>query len=79
MSDRPVHGDIWEQVPMRAGARAPHGRFSVMHVCGHHEPPCVTGYWHSNGLVDPSLHDSIPLPRFEEQFRLIEREEAADA
>lgn len=70
--ERPVHGDVWEQVAFRG--RSPRGRFSVMHVCGHHDPPCVTGYWHSHGGVDPSMHDSIPLPRFEEQFRLVDRE-----
>jgi hypothetical protein len=70
-----MHGDVWEQTPIRDGARSPRGRFSVMHVCGHHDPPHVTGYWWSDGLLDPAQHDSIPLPRFLEGFRLVEREE----
>lgn len=59
---------------MRASRTAPRRRFSVMHVCGHHDPPCVTGYWQSDGHSDPRQHDEIPLPRFTEQFRLVERE-----
>lgn len=34
-TQRPCHGDVWEQVPMREGSRSPRGRFVVLHVCGH--------------------------------------------
>lgn len=74
VQERPCHGDVWEQVAL--SGRSPCGRFSVMHVCGHHDVPLVTGYWHSKGSIDPAMHDSIPLPRFEEQFRLVDREDA---
>lgn len=72
MSDRPVHGDVWR-------SRVVCRRFSVMHVCGHHDPPHVTGYWlrddgRGDGL-DPVAHDSIPLPRFVASMDLIERED----
>jgi len=77
-TERPCHGDVWEQVPMREGSHSPRGRFVVLHVCGHHDPPEVTGVWQSETargpMGDPELPDSIPLPRFEEQFRLVERE-----
>jgi hypothetical protein len=75
-TQRPCHGDVWEQVPMREGSRSPRGRFVVLHVCGHHDPPEVTGVWQSGGHADPKLPDSIPVPRFLEQFRLVEREES---
>lgn len=69
LRNRPMHGDIWEHVYSRV-------RFSVMHVCGRHEPPVVTGYWHGeDGILDPDRHGSIPLPRFQERFALCEREE----
>ena len=68
---RPVHGDVWE-APLVGG------RFSVMMVCSHHDPPHVTGYWHDKvtGQLDPHRHGSIPLPRFMTVFRLVEREAA---
>lgn len=61
----PMHGDVWGSA---------WGNFSVMHVCGHHDPPKVTGYWHTGGFVDPERHDSIPLPSFVERFHRIESE-----
>lgn len=64
-AERPRHGDVWE----RHGAK-----FSVMHVCGHHDPPCVTGYWWRDGALDPCQHGAIPLPRFVKAFALVERE-----
>ena len=70
-AERPMHGDIWE--------RYDSGRwFSVMHVCGHHDPPHVTGYWHDRPAaraINPHQHDSIPLPQFCSGFKLVEREE----
>jgi len=70
MAERPRHGDIWERDHVGQW-------FSVMHVCGHHDPPHVTGYWHTEQTaesVDPCAHDSIPLPRFLKSFTLVERE-----
>jgi hypothetical protein len=63
-----IHGDVWRS---RVASR----RFSVMHVCGHHNPPHVTGYWWRGESLDPALHDSIPLPRFLASMDLIERED----
>lgn len=66
-SERPTHGDVW---------RCAHGgeRFSIMHVCGHHDPPCVTGYWWSAGGIDPARHGVVPIDRFLASFSLLERE-----
>ena len=66
--ERPIHGGVWRS---RVACR----RFSVMHVCGHHEPPHVTGYWWRGESLDPDLHDSIPLPTFLASMDLIERED----
>lgn len=64
----PRHGDTWER-------NGNGGRVSVMHVCGHHEPPHVTGYWHdADGRPDPCAHISYPLPRFLAAFAFVERE-----
>jgi hypothetical protein len=72
-TDRPRHADVWER--QRIPGEAWQLRFTVMHVCGHHDPPHVTGYWHSEdgGLYD-CRHDAIPLPVFLADFRLVERE-----
>lgn len=69
-SDHPTHGDVWQNTELRE-------RFSVMHVCGHHEPPHVTGYWWTADNDGPhsDAHGSIPLPRFVAEFTLVEREE----
>lgn len=40
-----------------------------MHVCGHHNPPHVTGYCRT----DPCAHASYQLPRFLAAFEIIER------
>lgn len=81
--ERPRHGDVWQRTWVGRG-RSRHGqRFSVMHVCGHHDPPHVTGYWHDyrnapwplRSVPDPDDHDAIPLPIFLAGFRLVEREE----
>lgn len=66
-----IHGDVWRS---RVACR----RLSVMHVCGHHDPPHVTGYWWRGDLLDPSLHDSIPLPRFLASMDLLKREDFED-
>lgn len=71
MADRPIHGDVWRS-PVACR------RFSVMHVCGHHDPPHVTGYWWvEENDIGPAgaLHDSIPLPRFLASMTLVERED----
>jgi hypothetical protein len=76
-TDHPKHGDVWEatRTPF---LRAP--RFSVMHVCAHHEPPCVTGYWHDHrGELNPNAHGTIPLPRFLASMALVEREQFDNA
>lgn len=65
---RPIHGDVWRT---RTGCH----RFSVMHVCGRHDPPDVTGYWWGDDGPNPDLHDSIPLPRFTSSMDLVERED----
>ena len=69
LSNRPHHGDTWKW-------NEPSGqpRFAVMHVCGHHDPPHVTGYWYDDRGLDPDLHSSIPLPDFLGAFSLVERE-----
>lgn len=65
--DHPMHGDVWRS-PVACR------KFSVMHVCGHHDPPHVTGYWWRGEYLDPDMHDSIPLPRFLSSMTLVERE-----
>lgn len=66
-SVRPIHGDIWERNHVGM-------KFSVMHVCGHHDPPHVTGYWWKDGGPSPCAHASFPLPRFLAMFALVESE-----
>jgi hypothetical protein len=66
----PLHGDVWERT--HTG-----DQFSVMHVCGHHDPPHVTGYWHDAQGVNPCLHASFPLPRFLAGFEFIRSDDSA--
>ena len=70
----PRHGDVW-----RSERAADNGRkFSVMTVCGHHDPPHVTGYWYgADDYPDSCQHDAIPLPRFLRTFSLVEHYEEA--
>lgn len=64
--EQPRHGDIWRRCHTTS-------QFTVMHVCGHHNPPHVTGYWWTDGEVDPCAHASYPLPRFLAAFEIIDR------
>lgn len=61
---RPMHADVWQREHTTQ-------RFTVMHVCGHHDPPHVTGYWHDENGLNPCAHASFPLPRFLASFEFI--------
>ena len=71
----PRHGDVWAR-----GTDPGAPRFTVMTVCGRHDPPHVTGYWHVyNGLPDECQPASYPLPRFVKAFTLVSEENLDEA
>ena len=74
MTEIPMHGDIWMRMHVNQW-------FTVMTVCGRHDPPHVTGYWHTaqtRDSIDPCAPGAIPLPRFLKSFELVERENFDD-
>lgn len=64
----PMHADTWRH--SMSG-----GMFTVMTVCGHHDPPHVTGYWHDSEGPNPCAHASFPLPRFLSGFEFVANSE----
>jgi hypothetical protein len=66
-SPTPIHGDIWRRL-----GRAD-DRLAVLTVCGHHEPPHVTGCWLDRDGTASCQHVTYPLPRFLVAFKLEER------
>lgn len=61
-----MHGDVWQRIGTES-------RLVVLSVCGHHDPPHVSGHWLSEHDGSPTCHfATYPLDRFLKAFEFQE-------